>query len=124
MNCAKCEKDFEGGTPFSSVDYQKQGEELYFCSAECLKSWTIGKIVWLVITLVLGIVIAFSGFFAALFIPYMIRDRWNSLADLFSSGAFGEVVSFAIIILGAVTFVYPIYRIIREVITYAQNLKE
>ena len=124
MNCTKCETEIVGGALFSSVDYQKQGEEVYFCSAECLKSWTVGKIIWLVITLVIGVVIAFSGLFAALFIPYMIRDRWNSLAELFSSGAFGEVVSFAIIILGAVTFVYPIYRIIREVITYAQNLKE
>lgn len=113
---------------FLAFDLQKN-EELSFSSVEELKSWRTEKIVWMCISLVLGLALTIAllggmgaGAIVFFFLPYMIRQVRHSLGDMFDSGAFGEFFSIALVLLGTITVIYPAYKLYREITEYS-NLK-
>lgn len=117
---------------YIGYNHQKGYEEMYFCCAECLRSWVKKKLTTMIISVVLGLIlmiIGFSGEFAPMavylvFVPYVIRQIGSKLAGLFDGGVAGEILAIAIFGLACFTFVYPIYKIIRESIYYVRTLKE
>lgn len=114
---------------YVGYNHQKGYEQMLFCSASCLKEWIIKKLVTMVISIVLGIILAFmagdSGLtLLCLFLPYMLRQCGSLLGNLFDSGSGGGFISIAIIVLGTITVIYPVYKIIRETVYYIHTLKE
>lgn len=107
-----------------AFDLQK-GQEVSFCSAECLSNWMKGKLTWMIISLIIGVILAI-GFISEmgvsgiifLFIPYIIRQLRSMLSKMFDSGVVGEIFSFVIVILGGITMIYPIVKLIQEIREY------
>ena len=126
MECKQCNKEIEKNLEgkFVAFDLQKKSEE-EFCSVSCLNSWMKTKIFGMCAMLVLGVIITVGLFpeiggvaITLLFLPYMIRQVRHSLGSIFNSGSFGEFVSFAIVLLGTLTVVYPAYKLYREIVEY------
>ena len=116
---------------YYGFDHQKQLERYTFCSVSCLKSWIVSKIITMCLTILLGLILLIvltvdGDFYVGLvlfFVPPIIRQCASSLAKLFNDGAGGEFLSFALVLLGSITIVYPVYMIIRETIYYIKTLK-
>ena len=126
VQCKHCGTEIVNAGIFVAFDHQKK-EEVNFCSVEHLKSWVTKKFVWMCISLILGLIIVLSmllddwGAEAVmfLFIPYMIRQARHFLAEILDGGGwFGELMSFIIVLLGAITIVYPAYKLFREIKEY------
>lgn len=130
VKCSLCEKEIEEKLEgvFVAFDLQKN-EAKNFCSKEHLKSWVIIKIVWMCISLLIGIIIA-AGFSQDIdlstaifiFLPYMIRQLGHELKDIFNGGWLGEFFSFFIVLLGSLTVIYPVFKLYQEITQYI-NLK-
>lgn len=132
MVCKTCEKEIEKNNEgkFVAYDLQKGYEEENFCSVECLKRWMTSKIIWMCVALGFGLVLMIlllseMGFFGIVFffLPYMIRQSKHSLADMFNGGSIGEFFSFAVVLLGTVTVIYPVYKLIQEISEYSRLKK-
>ena len=125
MNCTYCSKEMQDAT-ITAFDLQRGYEEVPFCSVSCLQQWLTGKTIGMAISLVLGAVVAaalaagmgVSGlmFF---FVPYMLRQCHG----LLTSDA-GEFIKFAAILLGALTIVYPAYKLVQELRYYGRLRQE
>ena len=125
MNCTYCNKEMQDAT-ITAFDLQRGYEEVPFCSVSCLQQWLTGKTIGMAISLVLGAVVAaalaagmgVSGlmFF---FVPYMLRQ----CCGLLTSDA-GEFIKFAAILLGALTIVYPAYKLVQELRYYGRLRQE
>lgn len=131
MLACTCGKAIDETKIILTAENVHSGEEIQFCSRECRKNWVIGKIIWMCISLVIGIVLAtiisieVMAPFAIpffMFIPYMIRNWFAKEHDL--SGVVGEVLTFFVIFLGAITLVYPIYKLVREIQAYVYVFKD
>lgn len=115
---------------YVGYNHQKGYEQMLFCSASCLKGWVTKKLTTMILSIVLGIILAImfadgsSVILICLFLPYMLRQCGSMLGSLFDSGTGGGILSFAIVIIGTVTVVYPLYKIIRETTYYVRTLKE
>ncbi|MBE5817374.1 MAG: hypothetical protein E7315_06680 [Clostridiales bacterium] len=133
-----CGKTFDEASEQSYVgyDHQKKYEKVVFCSPECLKKWIIRKLVGMIIVVTIGLIGAicvldtsdlYSSSFLALlllFAPYMLRQCFRTLKGLFNSGTLGEIISLFVLLIGTVTVVYPLYKIIKETIYYVRTIKE
>ena len=116
---------------YYGFDLQKQLERYTFCSVSCLKSWIVSKIITMCLTILLGlillIILTVDGEFTVglilFFVPPIIRQCASSLAELFEDSDVGAFLSFALVLLGSITIVYPVYMIIRETIYYIKTLK-
>lgn len=125
MKCTYCSKEMQD-VNITAFDLQRGYEEVPFCSVSCLQQWLTGKTIGIAISLVLGAVVAaalaagmgVSGlmFF---FVPYMLRQCHGLLA----SDA-GEFIKFAAILLGALTIVYPAYKLVQELRYYGRLRQE
>lgn len=125
MNCTYCSKEMQDAT-ITAFDLQRGYEEVLFCSVSCLQQWLTGKTIGMAVSLVLGTVVAaalaagmgVSGlmFF---FVPYMLRQCYG----LLTSDA-GEFIKFAAILLGALTIVYPAYKLVQELRYYGRLRQE
>ena len=125
MNCTYCSKEMQDAT-ITAFDLQRGYEEVPFCSVSCLQQWLTGKTIGMAVSLVLGTVVAaalaagmgVSGlmFF---FVPYMLRQCHG----LLTSDA-GEFIKFAAILLGALTIVYPAYKLVQELRYYGRLRRE
>lgn len=124
--CNQCGREIEEKfqREYVAFDLQKN-KEVLFCSVEHLKSWMITKIIWMVIMLLLGLIIAVSMFsdmggtaITLFFLPYIIRQVRHSLGDIFNGGTFGEFISFSVVLLGTITVVYPAYKLYQEISLY------
>lgn len=125
MNCTYCSKEMQDAT-ITAFDLQRGYEEVPFCSVSCLQQWLTGKTIGMAVSLVLGTVMAaalaagmgVSGlmFF---FVPYMLRQCHG----LLTSDA-GEFIKFAAILLGALTIVYPAYKLVQELRYYGRLRQE
>lgn len=129
MDCRTCGKEIEKENEgkFVAFDLQQSYKEEYFCSAEHLKGWMTGKITWMVLSLVLGLIITVLTLsemgptaFALFFLPYMIRQVRHALGDIFDGGSVGEFFAFAIVLLGTFTVVYPAYKLYQEIMQYVR----
>jgi len=94
-------------------------------------SWVNGKIAGLVVSLIIGFIILFGGMgemgigaVMLFFLPYMIRSTYRRLGGLFNSGGLGEFLSFFIVLIGTVTVIYPLYKLIQEIRELARLKKE
>ncbi len=127
--CKTCGREIDESTSqWFAFDLQNGKEKVLFCSKECLLSWTKKKQLTMAVAIIIGLIImiagweeiAEGGYYAAmlLFMPYMIRQKWNQMKNLFSEGVFGEILCLAIVVLGAMTAIYPIYVIIQEIRQY------
>ena len=125
MNCTYCSKEMQDAT-ITAFDLQRGYEEVPFCSVSCLQQWLTGKTIGMAVSLVLGTVMAaalaagmgVSGlmFF---FVPNMLRQ----CQGLLTSDA-GEFIKFAAILLGALTIVYPAYKLVQELRYYGRLRQE
>lgn len=129
LECTKCKKIFEvseqKGAAWNLANLQKGYGQEVFCSKECMLAWVKTKEITMGFCLILGIVLvvlmvkdisgASLGF---LFVPYMIRQARHGLKDLFNGGWFGQFISFSVVLLGSVTFIYPIYKLVQEINLY------
>lgn len=133
MNTCKCGKviDEKDLTQFIAYDLQKGNKELVFCSFNCMKNWINKKQIGMWVTLILGIIFAvlllendavLSLF--VLFLPYMIRQAAYRLKNIFVTGVIGEIVSFAVVMIGAITIIYPVYKFIQEFLQYRRLLNQ
>ncbi len=133
MNTCKCGKTIEESAEgkFVAFDLQKGYEKLNFCSADCLMAWVKRKQFTMWAMLVLGALITLSFLISEgvvegsaaiclLFVPYMIRQAAHGLKDVWNSGAVGECFSFIVVMLGALTVVYPLYKFIQELRQYKE----
>ena len=129
MFCLQCGKEIEkeNESKFVAFDLQQGYKEGCFCSAEHLKNWMTSKIIWMVLSLVLGAIIAVLAFpemgataLTLFFLPYMIRQVRHSLGDIFDGGSVGEFFAFAIVLLGTFTVVYPAYKLYQEIMQYVR----
>ena len=125
-------KELDQGTAehslFQAFDIQK-GKQLYFQSAEDLREWRTRRVIGLIIALVIGVVIAVSGIagrepeaVALMFVPYMIRHLYRS-DNPPTQTALGEFLNWTIVLLGSITFIYPIKKIVDEFNEY-NRIKE
>ncbi len=131
--CARssCKKPVYGSY-WIGFDHQKGYEQRVFCSKECLKSWTIGKLVGMCVAVFLGFALmnAFlqegNPEMAAIivFIPYMLRQIGVKLLGIFDSGVFLTMVTVIGLLFASVTVVYPVYKIIRETVYYIKTLRQ
>ena len=80
--CGNCGKEFDNGKTdgLTAFNIQK-GQEMHFCSRECMKAWISGKKIGMGIALILGAVLTVGLFqefgmssFFYFFIPYTIRQ--------------------------------------------------
>ena len=125
MNCTYCSKEMQDAT-ITAFDLQRGYEEVPFCSVSGLQQCLTGKTIGMAVSLVLGTVVAaalaagmgVSGlmFF---FVPYMLRQCHG----LLTSDA-GEFIKFAAILLGALTIVYPAYKLVQELRYYGRLRQE
>ncbi len=104
---------------FFATDLQKGYERVNFCSKVCLKGFLRKKVIWMSISLILGLFITIGllpvmGFGAVLFVlvPYSIRQLRHSL----KGGS--EFLQFIVILLASYTLIYPLYKLIQEVREY------
>lgn len=132
MNTCKCGKviDENNVTPFIAYDLQKGNKELIFCSFECRENWIKKKQIGMWGTLILGIILAIGLLendivlsLFSLFLPYMIRQVAYRLKNLFVASVVGEIFSFAVVMIGAMTIIYPAYKFIQEFLQYRNMLK-
>lgn len=132
MEKCKCGKEIDetAVSKYMAHDLQKSNKEINFCSYECMESWIKKKQVGMWGTLILGIVLAIllleneptlSAF--SLFLPYMIRQVAYKLKNIFVAGVVGEIISFAVVMVGTMTIIYPAYKFIQEFIQYRNLLK-
>lgn len=108
---------------FSAYDsHRNDGAD--FCCLKCMRDWRTGKITSLTISLILCILVlifvsiateSFAGI-AFMFIPFMIRQWARGLSNVANSGWFGEFVSFFVVLIASFTLVYPIYKLVQEII--------
>lgn len=131
MTKCRCGKAFdEGSSPYGAFDILRGSNEVKFCSKECMRSWAYGKIFGMAVSLVIGVVLGIAlcfemgitGIFL-IFVPYMLRRIFGGLGGGTSSTG-GEVVVFIATLLGSVTLVYPIYKIIQEIREYAYVIRQ
>ncbi len=125
-----CKKDFDENTAplrYFAYDLQKKDKKIEFCSYTCMKIWLGRKMATMILTIAIGVVLAFSvdfpTGFALLFIPYMIRQCLSMLKGLFKGGSFGEFIGFFVVIIGSVTVVFPLYKLIKEIIFFVNTFK-
>lgn len=110
-------------------DLQKANKEIVFCSYECMEKWIKKKQIGMWGTLLLGILL-FIGLLQndivlsifSLFLPYMIRQVAYRLKNIFTTGVLGEIVSFAVVMIGTMTLIYPAYKFIQEFLQYRNLL--
>lgn len=126
QQCNQCGKEIEEELEgkFVAFDLQKKKEE-NFCSVAHLKNWMTKKIIWMCVSLLFGLIITIGLLsemggtaIVLFFLPYMIRQVRHSLADVFNGGTFGEFISFAIVLLGTITVIYPAYKLYQEITQY------
>ncbi len=138
--CKKCGRTVDLPAKYQAIDYQDGKKTVLFCSADCLKKWVLSKIAGICISLGISVVFFIvvcltegvpkandTGLFvlaALFFVPYMIRQIHNSFRDIFNSGHFGEAFPFIIVILASLTFVYPLFALVREILHYVRLNKE
>ncbi len=130
--CKICGHEFDEGEKFYvALDIQKKKNKVAFCSYECMKKWINRKITSMCITLGIGLAmfIAFmiGGVYAVgllfLFLPYMIRQIAYSFSDMFNSGNLGEAITIGVVIIGCLTIIYPVVKIIQEIREYKACLE-
>ncbi len=123
MGCYSCAQEIavadEG--KWVAFDLQKGYEKLHFCSAACLKSWMTTKLVWMCISLVIGLILTItmwgewgSSAIILLFVPYSIRQLRHGLSGT------GEIIPFVVVLLASVTVIYPLYKAIQEIREYVR----
>lgn len=128
--CELCGKHVEETSQWYAFNIQKGYDKVFFDSRECLYSWVKKKERGMIIALVAGLALSVlligeMGAIGALsfFIPYTIRQLRSVLSDLVSSpGWIGEFISFMIVLLGGITIIYPLYKLIQELKEY-QRIK-
>lgn len=128
MKTCTCGKNIEETEEkqYVSYDLQKGYEQIYFCSSECQTTWIRKKQFGMWTALIIGVIIAillisegqYQLALSLLFLPYMIRQVFHRIKGLFSSGTAGEIISFALVLLGSITIVYPAYKFVREFLEY------
>ena len=126
MFCSKCGKEIEENVMEQWVAYDLQAgyQKKVFCSKECLKGWISGKQIGMWTSVIIGVILAIAllseGAVALclMLVPYMIRQTWRGLSDMFNSGAFGEFFSLFIVLIGSMTIIYPAYKLIQEIQQY------
>ena len=112
---------------FEAYDIQKR-KTLYFKSADNLQEWRLKRITGLIISLVVGVLLVIFGikdlgseFLAFILLPYMIRHFYRN--GFSPKTGIGDFIRFFLVLMGAITFVYPIKKIIEELIEY-NHIKE
>ena len=90
-----------------------------------MKAWISGKKIGMGIALILGAVLTVGLFqefgmssFFYFFIPYTIRQLKDGIIEISSSGLAGEVISFMAVLLGGITIIYPLGKLIQEIKEY------
>ena len=123
--CAKCGDYVATDTAkYCTFDIQNGYEKNFFCSAECMRSWVSGKTVGLVSVLIIGAILAIialadtaSGMQGIahflFFLPYMVRH-------IIKNQAWGAFLKFMIVLLAALTVIYPVYKIYQEIRDYSR----
>lgn len=113
---------------FEAFDIQK-GKPLYFQSADELREWRARRVRGLIIALVVGLLLAVFGIgemgpavIALIFVPYMIRHLFRSDSPPTQTGL-GELINWTIVLLGSITFIYPVKKIVDELKEY-DHIKE
>ncbi|MCH5354026.1 MAG: hypothetical protein J1E06_11275 [Acutalibacter sp.] len=132
IQCKQCGKELEKELEdkFVAFDVQKIEKE-NFCSLEHLKSWRTQKITGMCTALLLGLIMVVIALVASdlrplaifFFLPYMIRQASHSFANFFSGGGFGSFITFFLVLIGSITFIYPIYKLYQEIAEYARLKK-
>lgn len=141
--CQQCKRSIEDSVigEYQCIDSQCDYIPLNFCCESCMKKWATHKIVGMCIALIIGIVACLYYVIdedpialLLLFAPYMIRRLFrssvmrldhikNNSGSSTGPGAievFGTI--FLMIILSA-TIVYPVFKLIQEIILYAKVFK-
>lgn len=126
MKCTYCSKELQDKLQITAFDLQRGYEEVPFCSVSCLQQWLTGKTIGMAVSLVLGAVVAValaasmgSSGLMFFFLPYMLRQCYG----LLTSDA-GEFIKFAAILLGALTIIYPAYKLVQELRYYGRLRQE
>ena len=90
-----------------------------------MKAWISGKKIGMGIALILGAVLTVGLFqefgmssFFYFVIPYTIRQLKDGIIEISSSGLAGEVISFMAVLLGGITIIYPLVKLIQEIKEY------
>lgn len=121
------EKEVDQGTAESSLfqafDIQKC-KTIYFETADDLREWRAKRVRGLIIALAIGLVLAIAAMtemgptgVSLVFVPYMIRHL--SRGDHESAQTMvGEIIKWLIVILGAITIIYPVKKLIDELREY------
>ena len=98
-----------------------------------MRNWAIGKTIGMTIALLIGIVISISLLFSknpgeqslalpVLLVPYMVRRlARSSFADL--KGGFVEFIQFFLVLILSITFIYPVIKLIQEIVLYNRIFK-
>ena len=124
--CGNCGKEFDNCKTdgLTAFNIQK-GQEMHFCSRDCMNAWISGKKIGMGIALILGAVLTVGLFqefgmssFFYFFIPYTIRQLKDGIIEISSSGLAGEVISFMAVLLGGITIIYPLVKLIQEIKEY------
>jgi len=119
--------DEQSGQHYTGYNHQKGYEPVVFCSKECLKSWIKSKLTGMIVSIVLGVILAImipDLWWICLLAPYMIRQCGSLLGELFDGGSVGEFLAIAIALIGIITVIYPLYKLMRETSYYVLTLKE
>ena len=125
--CGNCGKEFDNCKTdgLTAFNIQKGHKEMHFCSRESTKACISGKKIGMGIALILGAVLTVGLFqefgmssFFYFFIPYTIRQLKDGIIEISSSGLAGEVISFMAVLLGGITIIYPLVKLIQEIKEY------
>ncbi len=124
-NCGQMVTDADQNLWFA-FNIQKGYEKLAFCSSKCLEEWMKNKKLWMWISLTLGVLMAaimFKEFGAIavvfIFAPCKIRQVKNSLKGV-GEGPTGEFIWLFVVLIGSITIVYPLYKLIQELKEYGR----
>ena len=133
LKCKKCKNKIaeENVGKYHCSDNQCGYKELNFCSAECMRSWAVGKTIGMCLAILIGIALCLDLFInggpgeksaaiSLLFIPYMIRRLFRSTFGILNGGQAKELLELFLVLILSLTFVYPIFKLIQEIILYSR----
>ncbi len=125
METCRCGIPIEEGKEYYAYDLQKGYEQIAFCSEKCRNEWISHKKTTMWATVIIGVILAIllcteMGITEIMFVflPYMISEVAHGLKDIFNGGTVGEIFSFAVVLLGTITVIYPAYKLFQEIKQY------
>ena len=96
-----------------------------------MRSWAVGKTIGMCLAILIGIALCLDLFInggpgeksaaiSLLFIPYMIRRLFRSTFGILNGGQAKELLELFLVLILSLTFVYPIFKLIQEIILYSR----